>query len=341
MIIATCGNGSSGASAVLDFLRGYDELQFVPFEFQLLHQADGICDLKYHLTQSRERVACNAAIQRFRKVMYQSRPGFRIRRIVGPEYEKIVESYVSKLVLAEWKGRSAFDPVDLSDKCTNAITYKRQLYTSHILRKINKILNIPPFKTRYFSILDEETFDKATAQFLTELFSAAGYNLNNDLVLDMLLSAQNPGQGMEFFPDVKAIVIIRDPRDTYIRTQVSVFLNSFIPRDSVENFCVYYRNVMSKAILNSRTLVVQYEDLIYQYEETKKKIMDFLGYEKNPAREFQYFNPNISVKYTNLAPKYPQYKDDIRYIEKELSEYLYDFKDYVPLKIDSEYKGAF
>ena len=31
MIIAVCGYGTSGASAVLDFLRGYDNLQIVPF----------------------------------------------------------------------------------------------------------------------------------------------------------------------------------------------------------------------------------------------------------------------------------------------------------------------
>ena len=155
----------------------------------------------------------------------------------------------------------------------------------------------------------------------------------------MLLSATNPGQGMEFFPDIKVIIIVRDPRDTYIRTQESIFRDSFIPRNSVENFCVYYRTVMSKTVADSRVLVVQYEDLIYKYNETKKRIKDYLGYNKDPAHEFRYFNPDVSVNYTNLAKKYPQYKDDIRYIEEQLGEYLYDYKDYVPLNIDTEYKG--
>ena len=58
MIVSTCGYGSTGASAVLDYLRGYDNVNLLDsLEFQLVHEADGVSDLKYHLTQSRERIS--------------------------------------------------------------------------------------------------------------------------------------------------------------------------------------------------------------------------------------------------------------------------------------------
>ncbi len=341
MIVAICGYGTSGASAVLDFLRGFEELQVVPFEFQILHQADGLSDLKYHLTQSRERVACNAAIHRFRKLMYKSISGHRIRKIVGKDYTKIVEGYLYKIVLSEWKGRSNYDPVDLSDRSTNEFFCFLQQGITHMLRKVNKSWCFPGYRTRYFSIVDEDVFDKATSEFLMEIFSAAGYDLRNDLVLDMLLSATNPAQGMEYFDKAKAIIVVRDPRDTYIRSQVNVYLNSFMPQNSVKGFCTFYETVMKKSVLDERTMIVQYEDLIYKYVDTKKKIMDFLGYDHDPANEYKYFNPNISVKYTNLAPKYPQYNEAIQYIEQHLGEYIYDFGEYVPLNIESVYEGDF
>ena len=210
-----------------------------------------------------------------------------------------------------------------------------------MLRQINKSWCFPGYRTRYFSIVDEDAFDKVTSELLKDLFSAAGYNLKNDLVLDMLLSATNPAQGMEYFEKAKAIIVVRDPRDTYIRSRVNVYLNSFMPQNSVEGFCAFYKAVMEKSILDERTMIVQYEDLIYKYADTKRKIIDFLGYGHDPANEFKYFNPNISVKYTNLASKYPQYSEAIHYIEQHLSEYLYDFGEYVPLNIESVYEGDF
>ena len=339
MIVAVCGYGTSGASAVFDLLRGYDDLQFVPFEFQLIHQADGLLDLKYHLTENRERVACNAAIKRFKKLMFSSVTGNRISKIVGKDYKRIVNAFLDKIVLSSWKGRSNYDPVDISDRSRNRYICFCQQSITYLLRKINSSWSFPNYRTRYFSIIDADTFDKAAREFIDELFHAAGFDLRNNLILDMLLSATNPSKGMEFFYDIKVILVTRDPRDTYIRSRENVFLNSFMPQNSVDDFCTFYRVNREMTIMNEQAMLVHYEDLIYKYQETKEQIKKFLGYTKDPENEFKFFNPNVSVKYTKMLDRYPQFSEDIKYIEEHLKDYLYSFEEYKPLNVTRKYEG--
>ena len=65
-IISVSGFGYSGSGAVIDYLKGYSNISvFDAVEFQLLHEADGLLDLRYFLSESRERISCNAAINRF------------------------------------------------------------------------------------------------------------------------------------------------------------------------------------------------------------------------------------------------------------------------------------
>ena len=39
----------------------------------------------------------------------------------------------------------------------------------------------------------------------------------------------------------------------------------------------------------------------------------------------KYFDPEKSIKTTNIFGNYPEYAKEIEYIEKHLSEYLYDY----------------
>ncbi len=340
MLIAICGYGSSGASAVVDFLRGYKNLQVVPFEFQIIHQADGISDLKYHLTVSRERVACNAAILRFKKLMLNSFSGHRLRKIVGKDYEAIVQRFLSRITLAEWKGRSNYDPPDVSDRSPNRYICQIQRGITALLRKANKNWCFPGYRTRYFSIMEEEEFNAAVRDFLNELFCAAGYDLHQDLMLDMLLSVSNPGWGSEFFDDIRTIIVSRDPRDIYVRSRANVFIDAFLPQDSVEGFITYYGGLKKKRLMPPNAIEIQFEDLIYHYQQTSQTIMDFLGYRHRPENEFAYFDPDKSVKNTNIYPKETQHAEAIRKIEAALPEYLYEFQDYKPLRVTNSLEGS-
>lgn len=329
MIIAVCGYGSVGTSAVIDFIKGYSFVQSVPFEFQIIHQADGISDLKYHLTISKDRVACNAAIIRFIKLMKYSVTGRRLKRLVGPKYYSIIDAYIEKIVQARWNGRSNYDPIDIGDRSRYSSIQFIQRAISYCIRKINPKANFPGYKERYYSILSEKEFDIATKDFLQLLLAEAGVNVSGYVILDTIFSATNPSQGREFFDDVKTIIVDRDPRDNYAEAQRLYYLNSFMPRGTTRNFVQYYR---SSRDLSSRTcdmLKIQYEDLIYHYFETTERIMSYLGFADRPENEFQFFNPDISVQYTKRFTEIDQ--AIVKEIEENLPEYIYEFPEYTEI----------
>ncbi|MGN9152241.1 sulfotransferase [Bariatricus sp. HCP3S3_E12] len=334
MIVSTCGYGSTGASAVLDYLRGYDNVNLLDsLEFQLVHEADGVSDLKYHLTQSRERIGCNAAIKRFLRLK-KTPLGYKLKRL-GVDFDKLTEEYIGELVQVSWKGYSSYDPLDVANIPSNFYLYKARRALNKMLRTICNRWHYPRFQKRYFSLLSEEEFDLITKKYIQKLFDSIGFSLEKDIITDMLFSATNPALGMEFFDDAKAIVVMRDPRDLFLTIQSHLWTNGFQPWDSVEKFVLYYKSLIEHTVRtgDNRILNIQYEDLIYNYEETTQVINAFLGYDNRPANEFKYFDPDVSVRYTQRFTKATQYAAEIKYIEENLPQYLYDFKQYVPRKM--------
>ena len=74
MVIDVTGFGWSGAGAVHDLLREYDDVQFAAYdfdwEFTLLWSVDGIYDLEHKLCEKHCRfVDSNAAIKRFMRLV--------------------------------------------------------------------------------------------------------------------------------------------------------------------------------------------------------------------------------------------------------------------------------
>ena len=78
-----------------------------------------------------------------------------------------------------------------------------------------------------------------------------------------------------------------------------------------------------------KIMVINFEDLIYEYEDSVKKIAEFAGVNmcmhKNPRTKFI---PEKSIRNSNLIMQYPEFAEQVRYIEKELQEYLYPFEKY-------------
>ena len=72
---------------------------------------------------------------------------------------------------------------------------------------------------------------------------------------------------------------------------------------------------------------MRFEDLVYNYDEATKKVRDFLHLGDNPNPK-SVFDPALSIANTQVWKRYPEYQEDIKYIEKELKEYLFDFEGY-------------
>lgn len=130
----------------------------------------------------------------------------------------------------------------------------------------------------------------------------------------------------QFLDNCKIIVVLRDPRDTF---STGAKLNlSWIPRNE-QTFIDWYKRRGAKQLLSNakdenNVLVVHFEDLVLDYDNTRNKILDFLNIDKaHHVNKFQYFDPSISRKNVMLYSNYKaEYNFDIIYSQLEKFCYL-------------------
>lgn len=334
MIVGICGYGNSGSSAVIDYLKEFDEIQVYDYvllhtEFQIIHEVDGINDLKYYLTKSCDRIACNAAIKRFKRLLENGKWGGAMRMTLGNKYNQWCKDFLDDIIVSRWKGKnSQFDPADIRNDSKNVKFKSVENIIDKIVNRINGKWNYPPMQDKYFSIFSEEDFDSIVKKHICKLFSCLEIDNSKINIIDQLFSSTKSSLGMEFIDGSKNIIVIRDPRDIYATAHRYQVDSRFMPNSNVNEFVKYYRtlNRFIETSNSNNILVIQYEDMIYKYDETCNVIKNFLGLKNNPKREFELFNPLISFNYTNRITLYKNIMEDISIIEKELPEFLYDFK---------------
>mgnify|MGYP002772157956 CR=1 FL=1 len=158
-----------------------------------------------------------------------------------------------------------------------------------------------------------------------------GADFSKIVVLDQPFEGNNPEQSFAFFDDPYAIVVDRDPRDLYIASSYQWPDGTFMPRRDVKAFVEYYKqqrlNIDRRQ--NTRVLRINLEDMIFNYAETSKRINDFLGLEDaQHVESLKYFNPERSIKGSQLYKKISGHDKEIQYIEEQLNNYLFPFESY-------------
>lgn len=337
MIVSTCSFGSSGSSAVTDYLAECDDAYvFDKIEFTIVTECDGIEDLEYHLMMRNSRQSGSVnAIQRFNKRVNSHLKGWNKRSGISKEYvRKITDEYIDSLTQVRYK---SFSPrIDkphselLQTYLGNAIIRQRIIYRLEKKKILTHNVDFYPLDYINISIKPENFYD-TTKLYLKKLLTGMGCDFSKDLVvLDQAFSGNDPAKSFPFFDDVRAVVVDRDPRDMYIfAKKVLLSKGRFMPTDSVENFIAYYRSLRDgqpykKA--NPYVLSIKFEDMIYNYEKTVNRIDQFLGIQNHHRKTI--FVPEMSAANTCLIRKFPEFADDVKKIEEELSEYLFDFDKY-------------
>ena len=330
MIIGICGLGFSGSGAVIDLLREYKDIYgFSNCEMSICYYPDGVEDLDYHLNGSHSRyMSSDAALYAFHRMM-KSRFGHNSIR--QPQYAKeimkLTEIYIDALSQVVWKGSWGYrDYVDGTLK---------SFFVCNVLQRISLIIHsvfrksiqLAPLETMRLSVYPLD-FEIITQKYIVDVLKAIGYSEDKKkFVVNQLFSGDDPEKSFKYFNDPYAIVVRRDPRDTYLLVKKMLKVHAgWIPTDNVEDFIKYYRLIYDniKTGITGKVIQIQYEDLIYSYDETVKKI-EYFCLINNHIDKYKYFNPTRSIRYTQLLVDYPQYKNDILCIEKALSEYMYHF----------------
>ena len=321
------------------FISEYEDIQVHDsFEFVLAYMADGLEDLEYHLMkQYAKGESCDIAIRRFLKRTRCYKTPFINKPCSGKYFEQISKEYIDSITQMRFKG-----------------VYTADLYTGNLIRDIiafaskkvfmpkviEKIIGKPsyiwPCHNLYLSI-EPDNFYIETQKYIKKILESMRVDLDKPIVLDQPFEGNNPLQSMKFYKDSYAIVIDRDPRDLFLAGKYTKDPNfKFTPRNNVDNFITFYRSMRKHQVQNEKILYLKMEDLIYEYDISVLKIENFLNLSGKHINKKKFFNPERSINNTQLIRLHPDDINDIKKIEEELHEYLFQFEDY---KI-AEFKGT-
>lgn len=328
--IAIASYYASGSSAVTDLLKEFSNVR-VPeggLEWRFLQDPDGVRALEYNIIEHNHRHNTSHAIKRF-KWMCELTQKKWYRISVGKDFIEATNRYIDSITELKCETNWHYDNFEKS------ILYKifsRMYYIT--TSKINQILNVRlntnlmnyTHELGYFTAISQKDFYAKTQRYIEEVFSK--WNDREYIVADQLIPASNVLSYFSYFAEEpKVIVVDRDPRDIFLESRE---LNFNVPPKKIEEYCVWYelirRHRQTEVYPEDKVMLLQFEDLIYHYDATVKKIMDFIGLARDshtaPKTEFI---PEVSIKNTNKALHHPEMEREIAYIESTLKKYLYDF----------------
>lgn len=330
MIVGISGFGSTGSGAVMDLLREYDDVTCGKnVELSFLYDPDGILDLEYNLVKNPIRFySGDAAIKKFKKSIFSYDSIKYIGRSMSIDtFKWITNEYISDLLVAQYEGalwgydRRQVNKYEYFIKFWLGGKFLRVFDKLHIRQPVNY------FNYRMYTPVHDDKFYDATRKYTSKLIKCMCQENGNIIAMDQPFPSNNPSVCFKFFDQpCKAIVVNRDPRDLYLVSKMNPFAWElrFTPTNTVEDFITYYRDQMSLIRFDEDVLYVQFEDLIYKYEEEVNRIADFLDISKHSKKK-QFFDPKISIANTQMVLRFPKMKEDIAKIERELPEFLYPF----------------
>ncbi len=332
-IITGVGYYATGSSVIQDFCHEFSSCEVLAeYEIRFLQDPDGVSDLQYYLVDNNHRHNTGFEMKRFIKYtnfLNGSIYTKRYRKYFGDAFKRLTDEYVSalsKLTAQTWWHRDQLEK--------GRLFFFIDLLYSKITGKFRKICSrslLKGHEVNYYTYLTRDEFLKITRHYTGQLFEAARKTDRPYLIVDQLVSPSNIDRYTAYFDDIKTVIVDRDPRDLYIAAR-EFFKEGIIPVSDVEEFCTWYqvtREHRKHELYNrEKTLFVRFEDLVYKYDETTGSVMCFLGInEKDHVDKKKYFNPERSVKGTRLFNRFPQYAEDISYMEEKLTEYLYPFEN--------------
>lgn len=332
MILSVCGYNCSGSSALIHLLKEYEETKIIDFECMILDLPDGIKDLDYAFHAGGGYFREDRAMKRFQKMIHNHR---YVQKASNKKADNVTNQYIDELTAVCWRGRSIYDYV-YCDKVEKMFWFLRRLVEKRIYSMTKRRVG---FTNRDMRMVDSKRdFYCITKGYMDRMIEAFGGEVDKINVMDQLMPPVDTESYFKYVNNGKAIIVDRDPRDMYLNLHMGVDCNC-VPI-SAHKFVEYHRQWWKdkEVCKNSEDILyIQFEDLIYCYEETISKIEMFLGItEHNHKRDI--FRPERSINNTQIFRRVKGYEDDIKYIEQELKDFLYSFPAIEGNGLSEEYK---
>lgn len=240
------------------------------------------------------------------------------------ELEKICDNYVHRI-----RNKAIHDFINtIKNNYKSPISLYDDFYLNASKKFISNILSyIVPLRYGQLQYIPKKLsrmeYRKEAKSYLLSILKNIPSEKN--LVFDNLLSIGEPNTDLlhDYFGEFKLIYVYSDPRDVYVRARNNPG-DEWVPVDPELFVKFYLKEFPFYLASNSDSILcISFDELIYKYNETTKKIMDFIGLkEEEHILKYKFFNPEYSIKNTRV---YKNYKDQsiIKYIEKNLKQYCY------------------
>ena len=247
------------------------------------------------------------------------------RRFKG-QFRSLSLEFADKFVLGSYK----------SDWPYNAL---RENGFTRLAKRVGRRLGFRRYLFDEVLMINGQNFDAHARDYLEKLYKLIVPKNCKNVVLNNAFEPFNPAPGLSMI-GARQIVVSRDPRDVYVSglssydvTEKNKVLlgpendglsKAFLATDNLDLFVKRFRLYQEQLFCDSRkdVLHVSFEDLILDYRTHVEMILNFL--EIDPARHVNpetYLIPSVSKKNIGLWRQSDK-KDEIRFIESELSEYL-------------------
>ena len=326
------GSGSSAITGIVSEIEGFCAPN-ASFEYIFMHCPDGLFDLEDKLLNNNSSLRSDEAIHRFDKMMKSLFdlkhfwPG-SYNQLISKNFYNYVEDFTKEIMTVSFS-----DSYWYFQELPSNLKMRFLILFRLIIRKFYPtafVSNVPlSYKNINISIPTQKEFEKASKFFLQRIFNDLGLE-HNSIIMDQLLLPHNLIRLDNYFDqNVKVIVVDRDPRDVFI-------LNKYFWKKSgdlvpypfnVNSFINYYQRLReSEKISNDpRILRVHFEDLIYNYTNSIKRILEFLAAPPQKHTPKKFFIPEESLNNTQVFSINSSFLKETELIEKALGKYLYTF----------------
>lgn len=313
-VVSVQGFGYSGSGAVVDLLREYegnmvvgfvdkegslvDETQVLSYEVDILRLAGGLLEFEKYL-------GCNnlfqndALLHRFVALVEHSDLYILVPQ-VRPYFHEFFRNITDLYHRDKIIGRHNNPHLDYNGN--NEILFFKEMTVSDYRLLCRKLL---------YSLFNIYKADSNCDTLVLDQFIG-------DFEFDM-------ARNLEYVPELKMITVYRDPRDVY--TFARRVNEEWIAHGDAQLFVDWYKRIMACYDIheNKKYLVVRFEDLVNDYENTVAKIENYLQLDTfNHKHIKSAFDPSVSARNVGVWREEKGMDKDYEYINNQLNVICYN-----------------
>ncbi len=351
--VSVTGFYGTGSSAVIDLLKEYKNAHNVPevgipYEHTTFYSAGGLFDLCTLLTKGNAPLQSDYVINNFIDKMKQLNDYDYLwfgsfKKLTGDKFMDSVHEFVDKISVHH-KGtnynhviKTRFSPVKAILQLVAHIVYKKKF-------KKYGVGYVYDNKPIYYSNLTSDELYQAVREFTKRYFDIFASPDSELDIYDHLIWPQQVDSHARCFDDnFKIIIVNRDPRDVYISDQF-LWCKPPIGRgkphfdENPLKFIDEWNKTVSPEYHNPNVLRIQFEDLIYNYDETVCQIENFLGLSPSAhINKRKFFIPEKSINNTQVFLRDSKWEGLSVLLAEHLPEFIYNF----PYKFEAKKSDVF